>query len=533
MSEDNRKDPASGKGASKDKAPASAPESKDTAQTASASSSPSSVSGQASAPATDVKPAKGECEKHAGSDQSAGKSPGKTKSANKTADKSKTSSASTASDRGASGATSAPARSQSGGTGTAAASRPTTAGSSAAASGSGGTPQRGTPAGNSGDNGGGGAKLIAVIAVVIALIAIVLSGWVLYRGQGQLGSVDSRLDTVEKGMQSNVQDVVMPRIKRLDSRVQSLGGDLDSQSQTVSSLSDKLSAAQESLQQTQARAAQMEDQLSGNKTRWDLNQIEALLQAANQRLQLYNDPNGARQALKLANEAIGRKGDPRLFKLRGEIVNEIASLEALPDPDLEGMSLALAAMIERVPDLPLASSVPGEYSQNDDAAQAGDGKTSEDSGMSVAQWQAEFSKGWDHFKGSVGDALSGMLTIRRSDGTQRALLPPEQAFFLGQNLQLQLRSARLAMLKRDTQNYRDSLASAKQWLGDYYDTNAAPVSSMQERIGQMSNVKLDWDAPDISSSLIMLREIMASRSGPDSGNSSNSSAGDGAGEDGQ
>ncbi len=71
--------------------------------------------------------------------------------------------------------------------------------------------------------------------------------------------------------------------------------------------------------------AQLADRLEGNSQRWDLNQIEALLQAANQRLQLYDDPEGARQALELASDAIARKSDPRLFDLRGEIANEVAA----------------------------------------------------------------------------------------------------------------------------------------------------------------------------------------------------------------
>lgn len=496
MSEDKRNDAASGKDAAKDKTAASA---------AKTGPDKKPESGKASAPATDPKPAKAEGRSGTGKAKPAATSAdgqSGSNTANKSAAPGKTSTASGASATAGAGSTSSRA-------GTAQATGPATTASSRSASGSGGgrTPHRSAST-SSGHGGGGAANIIAIVAVVIALLAIVMSGWVLYRGQGQLGSVDSRLDTVEKSMQSNVQDVVMPRVKRLDSRVESLDGNVKQQSQTLSSL-------QESLQQTQSRTAELADQLTGNKTRWDLNQIEALLQAANERLQLYNDPQGARQALSLASDAIARKGDPRLFKLRGEIVNEIAALDALPDPDVEGMSLALGAMIEQVPDLPLASNVPGEYENADDASAPSGDAAQDDSGSSIEDFKAQFTQGWDHFTDSVGSALSGMLTIRRSDGTQRALLPPDQSFFLSQNLQLELRSARLALLERDTQNYRDSLASARQWLEDYYDTNAAPVSKMQERIGQMSNVKLDWNAPDISGGLTMLRQMMAERGGSD------------------
>lgn len=556
MSEEKRNDAPSSTGADKDKSAASASTPNKTTGKSStpAGSGSASTSGKASAPATDTgstnkaasKAASGG-KKPAGSGKpgantastntaSTAKNPAQTSAASKPADKntsagsSKPASASSTSKPGAAGSGAAASSSA------ASTSTNTGSGARAGAGGSAGTPHRPTPTGSSsGGNGGGTSKIIAIVAVVVAIIALVLSGWLFARGQDRLASLDSRLNTVEKGMQSNVQEVVMPRLKRFDSRLQSVSGDVEQQAQTLSSL-------QESLKQAQARSADLSDRIAGTNNRWDLNQIEALLQAANQRLQLYDDPEGARQALELASDVIARKSDPRLFDLRGEIVNEIAALEALPDPDVEGMSLALAAMIERVPELPLASNVPGEYASDEgQSSQASAEQGSDDSGMSMEEFQAQFSQGWDHFVDSVGEALSGMLTIRRADGTQRALLPPDQAFFLNQNLQLELRSARLALLERDTQNYRDSLARARQWLEDYYDTSAAPVSSMQERIGQMSNVKLDWDVPDISASLTQLREMMAQRgasggngdSSADDANENANGGGSEAGQDGQ
>ncbi|MES1950152.1 uroporphyrin-III C-methyltransferase [Salinisphaera sp. S4-8] len=348
-----------------------------------------------------------------------------------------------------------------------------------------------------------------------------ISGWLLYRGEQRLASADSRLDTVEKSVQSSVQDIVMPKLSRFDSRLQSLNSDLDDLGSRLDRRGQTISELQESLQTTQTQLAELSDARNDGANRLQLDQIESLLRVANQRVQLYDDPQGAARALEMASDAIARKNDPRLFDIRGEIANEIAALQALPSPDIEGLSLQLAALIEQVPNLPLASSVPGEYENQEQASQDADS----DEGMSFDEFQSQFSQGWDHFKNSVGDALSGMLTIRRSDGTQRALLPPDQAFFLNQNLQLELRSARLALLERDTQNYRESLATAREWLADYYDTDAAPVSNMRERLDQMSNVKLDWDTPDISRSLVLLEQLKSRRGGAGSGDSSAGSAG--------
>src|SRR5699024_520461 len=113
----------------------------------------------------------------------------------------------------------------------------------------------------------------------------------------------------------------------------------------------------------------------------------------------------------------------------------------------------------------------------------------------------DVSAGWQHFVDSVGTALHSMVTVRRADGTQAALLPPDQVYFLTQNLMLELRAARLALLEGNSTLYRDSLSTAVGWLQQYFDTGAPAVKTMIDRLGQMQNVKLDWQAPDISGSL--------------------------------
>src|SRR5699024_1753137 len=71
---------------------------------------------------------------------------------------------------------------------------------------------------------------------------------------------------------------------------------------------------------------------------------------------------------------------------------------------------------------------------------------------------------------------------------------------------------RLALLEGNSTLYRESLSTAVEWLQQYFDGNNTAVKAMIDRLGQMQNVKLDWQAPDISGSLAALREYMQARS---------------------
>lgn len=390
-------------------------------------------------------------------------------------------------------------------------------------SGSGGTTARPAAGRASGGGSGGTARIIAIVALVVAAIAIVLAGWLGYQSQQRLASHESRLSTVEKGLESSVQDIVEPKLDEFDNRITSVREETRQTRQQVDGLAGELEDVRDDLKATQSRIASLAERQDNTGNRWALRQIESLLQAANRRLQLYDDPEGARTALEMASDAIGRMSDPRLFEIREAVVDEIAALKALPDADVEGLALELSAMMDRVADLPLAADVPTEYqSESDDEADSG---TSDGPTGIAALDDIDFSQGWAHFKDSMSQALSGMLTIRRADGTQRALLPPDQVFFLSQNLQLQLRSAQLALLERNTESYRESLASAKSWLEEYYDTEASAVSGLIDQLERMRNVELDWNPPDISTSLTRLRGLMEGRAGDGEADSASAASG--------
>lgn len=369
---------------------------------------------------------------------------------------------------------------------------------------------------------GRAALVVAVIALIIALLAAAGGAWVWFNGQARVKQLSSQVNRLQQSVQSDhshLNNAVEPKLSSLQSRVQSLSGSLQDRQQAIDQLKKQI-------QSVQNQSEQLAERFDGSQQRWDLRRIESLLVAANQRLQLYHDPQGAKQALTLANQEIGRMGDPQLFNVRSKIVNEIAALKALPNPDIQGLALTLAAQIRQVPKLPLASDVPTTYHANAPAASRSPDQSANAGGKSAHPdtLKARIQRDWQQFRASVTQALSHMVTVRRSNGTQQPpLMPPDQAFFLSQNLQLQLRTARLAVLDHDTKSYSDSLDSARDWLKKYYDTSDSRVSGILQQLNQIADVKLNWQAPDISPSLTAVRHLIDERQKANVG--SNRSAG--------
>lgn len=336
-----------------------------------------------------------------------------------------------------------------------------------------------------------GGKGIAILALLIALIACAGAAALWYWGQQRLVAVSSHVDAVKSQVQSDINGSLKPDIKALQSGQSKLDKQADRHKQSLDSLHSDMD-------RTRGQLRGLSKKVQGGQQRWQLEDVQSLLLAANRRLQLGHAPHDAQKALQLANKRLGSLNDPRLFRIRKLVVDDIARINALPDPDIEGLSLTLSSLIKQAPDLPQITHVPGNYLGNDSGQQA-TGKAND---------------GWTHFLSSVGQALQGMLTIRRTDSGLRPLLPPKQTWFLYQNLLLKLQTARLALLSRDTTTYSDSLKSAEQWLKTYFDTSDSAVSGAISRIGRMRKVQLSWQPPDITDSLVALRKYMRGDDAP-------------------
>jgi len=98
--------------------------------------------------------------------------------------------------------------------------------------------------------------------------------------------------------------------------------------------------------------------------------------------------------------------------------------------------------------------------------------------------------------------------------SQRPLLPPEQQYFLRENLRLMLYGAQQALLQGSIPTYQQNLKSAQRLFKDYFDLNSQSVISAQNELGKLQGMRIVTDLPDITVSLTTLRRLSGRRSEP-------------------
>lgn len=265
----------------------------------------------------------------------------------------------------------------------------------------------------------------------------------------------------------------------------------------------------------QATLEQVYQDLMRNRDDWEIAEIQQLLTNAGQQLQLTGNVQVALSALQSADVRLARSDKPEYNQLRRAIARDIGRLKAMPDTDLTGAAIKLDEAINQIDALPLlssermlersegaprgaaAASQPGAAP----APAAGTGDVSGDGpGNRVTQW---FAGVW----ATVRDELMRVIRVRRVDDTEALLLTGDQGWFLRENVKLRLLNARLALLSRNEQVFRNDLAAAHGMIERYFDTKSRRVQAVQTLLKQAQAGAVAVQLPTMSDSLGALRSL--------------------------
>jgi uroporphyrin-3 C-methyltransferase len=285
--------------------------------------------------------------------------------------------------------------------------------------------------------------------------------------QASLSELQSDLDSVQQSGGSAAADIDALQ-RDLDERV---------------SLLDSLPARISTLESAVASFAGVS---TGARDTWLLAEAEYYMQIANAQLQLANNPQLASLAMKMADERIVQMANPSLTDVRRVIADELAALDVMKKPDIEGATLTLASLARVVEVLPLKSA-PGVDAA---AEQAADGE------------QTGVERAWS----SVKSAVTGLVKVTPPEQSRPAILTPDGEYFLRNNIALQLQSARLALLRGEQAVFEQSIDDTSALLNDYFDSDSEQVVSTLETLAEIRGSVFTTSAPDISGSLQLLRQ---------------------------
>jgi uncharacterized protein HemX len=337
-----------------------------------------------------------------------------------------------------------------------------------------------------------GTSPVSWLALFLALLTLAAVGYMIVDEQrtraveeASSESLERLAGSIEESRQSlsSLDDSLAGLVSRdeaLEARIAGLQRDVDKRADVLDSLPGRMSNLENSVAGLQGASA-------GARDTWLLAEAEYYMQIANAQLQLGNNPRLAMLALEMADERVVQMANPALTDVRRALAEELAALESMEKPDLEGATLTLASLARVVDTLPLRAA----------------GGTRASTGDAPDDEQGAAARAW----ASVKDAMSGLVKVTPPDEETRALLTPDTAHLIRSNLALQLQAARLALLRGEQAIFEQSLDDADALLAQYFDVGSAQVASALETIAEIRDSMVAVKAPDISESLRLIRQF--------------------------
>ncbi len=277
------------------------------------------------------------------------------------------------------------------------------------------------------------------------------------------------------------------KIARISSEQQQFQTQVAEQQKITEALSKKMQLSNQQMLQS---IKVLFKQKGRERIGWVLEEVEYLLLVANHSLKLQHNVATAIAALEAADARLLDTGDPGTIEIRTQIRDEIQSLKALQQPDIVGMAASLASLIKLIPELPI------KYTQIDSKQKVA---------TMVEKKAAEDKAGLKQASKVFLHELRSLVVFRKLDKKPEPLMTPEQQFFLQQNLQLKLETARTALLMGQKALFRDSLQEAISWLKQYFDSDVRQVNQTLQELNRLQKMNIISTMPDISRSIKMLR----------------------------
>lgn len=349
--------------------------------------------------------------------------------------------------------------------------------------------------------GGGFAVFVALLFSTVALAG---SAWMWWQDQAEQGQETSRvfseinrLENSDEALSLKLNELrdeidllasgdVGAEFEALQDRMRSDRVKLESIEQTISeqlALSRSLQTATDAIQ---GRLQAAEAAVSGLSTReldaggeLDLAEVDYLLRLANERLKLFSDAKAADQALEVADMHLAALDNPMYLGVRQEIAAARRALASVEVPDYLDIADQLDEIQAAIPSL--------AFNDDDTTVQAlqpgeGDG------------W-------WDKLK----SVFSGLVTVRRSTEEENQRISLEDKDYIRQRIWLQLEIAHLAMMRRDRDAFRNSLARARESITSWFDPQTRAYGEVMAMLDRLDSVAVAVQMPDITAPWSTLR----------------------------
>ncbi|WP_374365887.1 uroporphyrinogen-III C-methyltransferase [Piscinibacter sp.] len=244
--------------------------------------------------------------------------------------------------------------------------------------------------------------------------------------------------------------------------------------------------------------------------------IEAALRMAIQQGAITGSTEPLVLVLRQSDERLARYSQPRLEGVRRAIARDLDRVKSAGALDIASLTIKLDEAMRMVDELPLLATAeprrePARAAPAAARAASAASAASTPAAAGDGLWPAAWSDTWNRLTASVWNEVRSLVRVTRIEHPDAALLAPEQAYFVRENLKLRLLNARLALLSRQFPTAQADLQSAQQALERYFDRGSRRTTAALELLRQVSLQARQTTLPRPDDTLAALATAAAGR----------------------
>jgi uroporphyrin-3 C-methyltransferase len=270
--------------------------------------------------------------------------------------------------------------------------------------------------------------------------------------------------------------------------------------ETVKDSAARVALLEARLAEVALQRTQLEDLMQSLSRSRDENllvDIESALRIAQQQALMTGSTEPLVAALQSAQKRVQRSAQPRLMPLARTLEKDLERINSLPGFDLPGLMLKLDEGVALVDGLVLANDATSQQSRLSQQTEPMANATP------MSWWMAGLTR--------MGDEFKSLLRVSRIDAPEAALLSPEQAFFVRENLKLKLLNARLGLLARQKDGVRADLHASAILVRRYAEPQSRRTTQLLQLLEQTTEQVRTAEVPRIEASLTALSTAAAGR----------------------
>lgn len=339
---------------------------------------------------------------------------------------------------------------------------------------------------------------IAALLLVLGVLALALA-W----------KTDQRVASLEQELVKRQQDSARQAVEALMLAKQANEG--------MGAAAAKVALLEARVAEVALQRTQLEDLIQSLSRSRDENllvDIEAAIRMALQQGAITGSTEPLVLVLRQSDERLARYSQPRLEGVRRAIARDLDRVKSIGATDVASLTIKLDEAMRMVDELPMLAVAEPRREPQRPALPASAARAAAAAASSPAPaWSlpAAWGEAWRSVSSRVWDEVRSLVRVTPVDHPDAALLAPEQAFFVRENLKLRLLNARLALLSRQFAIAQADLLNAQTMIDRYFDRGSRRATAAVELMKQVAQQSRQLVLPRPDDTLAALTAAAAGR----------------------